>query len=449
MTKPRLAIVSTFDDLCGIAGYTRFLIKQIEGDFDVDVFDLDQFFMRSGDKSVRRLADEMIMEFCAKAGTYDFVNIQLEHGTLGRKRGDIVRRFRWIAQAAPALSVTFHTILRPELEAYLVTKALSRFNLFKAVSVVGRHFNVKFMNKRIYGLLRREARKKPVNVIVHTRRDMRVMRYVNRLPAVFDHPLCFLRDKDIAEIRASGAQTASPQLKSLPPDAKTIGVFGFLSEYKGFETMIRAMHHLPENYHLLFFGGLHPNEIKKEEKINPYVNKLLREAFVDRSIFDVYEKTSLNFTISDKNLSFLLDHPKDIGHRLHFLGAQTDEGFARAMAYCDVVVLPYLEVGQSSSGPMSMAIEMGARIIAARNLAFMQFARYFPETIEFFEIGNHLELAQRIASAPEFPAESRRRPYNAESNRALYLAANSRIPPETARSRTEPAPSMKMARESL
>jgi hypothetical protein len=71
----------------------------------------------------------------------------------------------------------------------------------------------------------------------------------------------------------------------------------------------------------------------------------------------------------------MFDHPRDISSRLHFMGAQNDEGFARGMAVSDVVVLPYLEVGQSSSGPLSIAMEMGSRVLASRNLAFMQFDR--------------------------------------------------------------------------
>jgi glycosyltransferase involved in cell wall biosynthesis len=45
--------------------------------------------------------------------------------------------------------------------------------------------------------------------------------------------------------------------RPLPEDAKLIGVFGFLSRYKGFETAIRAMRHLPSDHHLLIFCGVH------------------------------------------------------------------------------------------------------------------------------------------------------------------------------------------------
>ena len=83
----RLAIVSTYDDLCGIAGYTRALAQRLSQDFDVRVFDLDQFFMRSTNRNVRRLADGMIADMCREFSAFDCVNIQLEFGTLGRPAG--------------------------------------------------------------------------------------------------------------------------------------------------------------------------------------------------------------------------------------------------------------------------------------------------------------------------------------------------------------------------
>ncbi len=119
-----------------------------------------------------------------------------------------------------------------------------------------------------------------------------------------------------------------------------------------------------------------------------------------------------------------MTHPNDLGSRIHFLGAQTDEDFMRGMAMCDAVVLPYREVGQSSSGPMSMALDMGARIIAARNHAFLQFARYHPNSIEMFEIGNFLELAEKLASDSAVDISARPRKYNTVTNRDVYVCAN-------------------------
>ena len=426
--RPRLAIVSTFDDLCGIAGYTRSLCLQLESRFRIEVFDLDQYFMRSVDPRVRRLADGMIKRFAKRLKEFDCVNIQLEHGTLGQRQVDIIRRFKILANAAPALSVTFHTILQQANVDYLA--------LFKRVSVLdfkGAHSlyfgvrNTSRMCNEIYGSLRRLSRRKSVSVIVHTRRDMRLMRYVHRLPRVLDHPLVFMSPDTANELKRTTTRASVPILARLPPGAKVIGVFGFLSEYKGFETVIRALHLLPDDYHVAFFGGVHPNEIRRNEKIYSYVQLLLDEGYVNKSVFDNLKNISVSVNVSASDTSIFLSHPKDLSRRVHFLGPQTDENFAKGMAACDLVVLPYIETGQSASGPLSIGVEMGCRVIAARNHAFMQFARYHPAAVEYFDIGNHLELADRILAEPAFPPESRVLQYDWTSNIEIYVQANSKV----------------------
>ena len=111
------------------------------------------------------------------------------------------------------------------------------------------------------------------------------------------------------------------------------------------------------------------------------------------------------------------------------MGALDDSEFLTGMAVCDAVVFPYLEVGQSASGPISQALELGCRVIASRTRTFLEFAKYHRDMIEFFDIGNHLELAERVLARPQF-AEPRKFPeFNAETNKAVYLLANSRLPP--------------------
>lgn len=408
MHKKRLAIVSTFDDLCGIAGYTRRLVHQLKEDFEIEVLDLNQFFMRSRDAKVALAADRIIQNFCKTAKTFDFVNIQLEHGTLASTHRDFGKRFTWIAEAAPALSVTFHTVLpdmQLDLEGMIGSAAKLRFDL--AAEIWNSYRARKAMNGAVYGTLQREARKKPVNVIVHTKRDSMTMRHAIGLSNVFDHPLSFFSDQDAVDLRRSVRRSDFPTIARLPADAVLIGVFGFLSEYKGFETAIHALKILPDNHHLMFFGGVHPNEIRKNQKIYPYVQRLIEAA---------------NATVQQISGGAPTGALAD---RIHFMGPQTDEDFAKAMCICDNVVLPYLEVGQSASGPLSIAVEMGARVIAARNLAFLEFAKYYPGAIEMFEIGNHLELAHTILNGPRTAMVSGKRDFNSQTSRALYLAANS------------------------
>jgi hypothetical protein len=113
-SRPRLAVISTYNDLCGIAGYTRGLERQLGDMFDVTVFDLDQYLLRATHRRVRRFADRHIRAICREIREFDAVNLQLEHGTLGGERRDIYRRFCWILWAAPRISVTFHTIFVTE-----------------------------------------------------------------------------------------------------------------------------------------------------------------------------------------------------------------------------------------------------------------------------------------------------------------------------------------------
>lgn len=114
----RLALISSHDDLCGIGAYARSLEKQLSDVFDVTVFDLDQYLLRNTHGRVRKFGDRHILDICREIRDYDAVNLQLEHGTLGRGCQDIHRRFSWILRSAPRLSVTFHTVFQSEAFNY-------------------------------------------------------------------------------------------------------------------------------------------------------------------------------------------------------------------------------------------------------------------------------------------------------------------------------------------
>jgi hypothetical protein len=207
-------------------------------------------------------------------------------------------------------------------------------------------------------------------------------------------------------------------------------VFGFLGRYKGFDTVVRALHHLPKDHHLLIFGGVHPNEIKRHQPIDPVVASLFDTGYVDTSVAERIRTNSpasvpaISVAVDGSMRDLLVEHPKDLSDRIHFLGTQSDADFLSGMTICDAVVFPYLEVGQSSSGPISQALELGCRVIASRTHTFLQFGRYHQNMIEFFDIGNHLELAGRILARPQFDPSERLLMFNVETNKAIYLAAN-------------------------
>jgi glycosyltransferase involved in cell wall biosynthesis len=427
----RLALVSTYDELCGIAAYTRSLERQLGDIFDVTVFDLNQFLLRGTHRRVRKFGDRHIQAISREIRDYDTVNLQLEHGTLGRSCGDIYRRFNWILRASPRFSVTFHSIFPSDAFDFgECLKEICRFNFARAMALRAHYLRDNLLSAGIASRLRRAQRVKPVSAIVHTRRDLWHMRYVHGMRNVYDHPLSFLSMAEAQEIRRTASRTKFAVLDAVPAGSKLIGVFGFIGRYKGFDTVIRALHHLPEDYHLLIFGGVHPNEIRPHQPIDPVVSSLFDAGYIDTS---VAERTRTNTGASTPVVSvavdgsmrdLLVEHPKDLSSRIHFLGARSDADFLAGMAICDAVVFPYMEVGQSSSGPISQSLELGCRVIASRTHTFLQFARYHQNMIEFFDIGNHLELAGLILARPQFDARERLLGFNTETNKATYLAAN-------------------------
>lgn len=429
--RKRFALISTSDELCGIAAYTRSLEKQLSDVFDVTVFDLDQYLLRSTHGRVRKFGDKHIQDICREIRDYDAVNLQLEHGTLGRSCHDIHRRFLWILRAAPRLSVTFHTIFRCEaFNFHEFMREILRLNFTKAIAMRSAYNREHLLSAGVASRLRRAQRFKPVSLIVHTRRDLAHMKFVHGMRNVHDHPLSFLTSAEAQEIRLAARRDKFAVLDAVPKGSRLVGVFGFLGRYKGFDTVVRALHHLPKDYHLLIFGGVHPNEIKPHQPIDPVVSSLYDAGYVDTSVAERIRAGSgatapaVSVAVDGSMRDLLIEHPKDLSDRIHFLGAQNDADFLSGMAICDSVVFPYLEVGQSSSGPISQALELGCRVIASRTHTFLQFARYHRDMIEFFDIGNHLELAGRILARPQFDTGERLPVFNVETNKAIYLAAN-------------------------
>jgi glycosyltransferase involved in cell wall biosynthesis len=409
--KPKLAIVSTYSDLCGIASYTRALRQYLSDDFDIEIFDLDQYLLRANSGHLRDMGDRLIADFCARFAAFDAVNLQLEYGTLGDKESIILGRLQQIITAAPAISVTFHTILPPPVLPHdRLRHAIFRFELWNSYTILRDHAKARKFRAGVYDILRAAQKTKPVSVIVHTPRDARAMRLAERITHVFDHPLAYLTPARAAELRDAHDRKSFPPLDQLGDEIKIIGVFGFLNEYKGIHTAIKALGILPAQYHLAIFGGLHPGEIRKstDADMHPYLGRLLGETHVDEMATDPKHQGR---------------SPRDLSPRIHFMGVLDDDALTAAMAVVDIVVLPYKEVGQASSGPMSLANEMGAKIVASRNHAFLQFAQYFPDRLAFFDAGNHLELAQRVQTIVLQPVPDQPQSYNTDSNRATYLAA--------------------------
>jgi glycosyltransferase involved in cell wall biosynthesis len=429
-SKPSLAIIGTFDDLCGIAAYVKTMVRLLGDHFDVTVFDLDQFLFKHPSPTVQRLAEAEIRRICKALRGFDAVNIQLEHGLFGTSANMILRRIKRLIRSSPTLAITFHTILSGERATLrTIIRAALRGKPFEGIQEFRhiRHDNV--LSDGLYNFIRWEQRRRgwrnPISLIVHTRRDRRMMQLVHGLRNVYDHPLAQLTPDRVAEIRSGAERSRFPGLGKLPADAILLGCFGFLSPYKGVDTAVRAIALLPKRYHLGIFGATHPGGTKPFAKRDAFVTKLLNLVHAGQPLLSPGTRRRVSITVEGKELPELMSaaNPADISDRVHFLGALSDEDFPAAIAVCDTVLLPYREVGQSSSGPLCLGVDLGKHVIATRTKAFLQAQRYFKNRYRTIDIDNHVELAQTIEAESGlitgYPLPSH---YNAETNRAMYIA---------------------------
>ncbi len=205
--RERLAIVSTRNKLCGIAAYTQALERQLADVFDITVFDLDQYLLRSRHPRVRALGDRHIRQICQDIAGFDAVNLQLEHGTLGRSAKDVLRRFKWLIAAAPRLSITFHTFKRPPLfPALAFAKKIATFKWYGAAEMKFAFSREVNLSIGVAGAISNVQRQKPVSVIVHNRRDLSDARHLYGFERVSDHPLTFLSSAEAEDVLNQAAR---------------------------------------------------------------------------------------------------------------------------------------------------------------------------------------------------------------------------------------------------
>lgn len=419
-SKPKLAIISTYNELCGIAAYTERLERYLVDDFQVKVIKLDQSILRSDTPRRMKLAEAHIEDICRQLRSFDSVNIQYEPGTLGPTGGIAFKRLKQIVNASPALSVTFHTFAHSGgLPTLKILKSLSKLKLTDALNISKDWWRSRAIGASVFKLLKAEEKRKHVSLIVHTKRESGFLKLDYDFKNIFDHPLSFLRDEDVDDALANSSREDFPPLRDVHADSKIIGVFGFVAPYKGTLCAVRALRYLPENYHLAIFGAIHPAEIHPHVDLNPYLSEIMREM---TGFSDTAAAEDLATGLERIAIEQMRKNRSDISHRVHFMGSLDEEQFAHGMALCDTVVLPYLEVGQTSSGPISFAVELRKPIVGARNHAFAQFARYHKERIDFFDIGNHIELADRVVKP--YVSERQSPVYSYETNRQVYLAAH-------------------------
>lgn len=365
--KSRLGIISSYNEACGNASYTKALVSAFSDHFDVSVISLNVDLLRKKDS---KSANAYIKNICKELKNYDYVNIQFEAGLFGSSTALIWKRFAAITRSCKKIVLTMHrydTIQELPNLAF-IGKCLLKRNIKLLFSGYLKTLANNY-HASLYHQIIKLCKKNNIPIVVHTQRDRNLIAIKYDYHAVFDHPLCFYTQEYIELLTKTVTKKSFCQAYGLNEDKFYIGIFGFINKYKGHKTIVRALSYLPSNYEVLVFGGQHPHTIQKNESINEYVHSLM---------------------------SLIKHH--NFQNRVKFCGMLDDESFLKALITCDFNVLPYLEVNQGGSAIASLSLETNSNTIFSQNLAFFELAKYAPNCFKMFTIGNFMELANAIMS---------------------------------------------------
>lgn len=392
MAKERLGIISSYNELCGNARYTKALEEALSHFYDVTVVPLNGELLRAKKLGAGRLH---IYEVCERLKQFDCVNIQFESSLFGSDVKQIWQRFRSIAQASTRLSLTMHSVKGSQVFGKKeCIKALLKGGMGSFLKTIYRAYHERKFRK-LNSRIIKFCNKREIPIIVHTKMDKDFIKLTFDYNVVYDHPLCFYDRAYIQSVAQSCTKKEFHARLHLDEEHIYIGIFGFISSYKGYETILKAMQYLPPNYELIIVGSQHPQSIKAHLPVDPYINHILE-----------------------------LTRKLKLLRRVKFHRTSDDNEFLIACMHCDIVVLPYLEVGQGGSAVAALALELGANVIFSQTGSFLELEKYAPHCFKMVSIGNYLELADAILRyrketfAPHLEEFYKR--YNARTNAELY-----------------------------
>lgn len=364
----KMAIVSSYSESCGNAAFTRVVHDSIEyfhNNIEVEVVELDLALLQSIVKGVRSKADDHIADLCARLKGYDLVNIQMEAGLYGTIPSDITLRFKKLVSANKNTSVTLHS---PRLLGSAQSATRSAIKKFFTFDIKGGlkdflsgmysdiHINI---NKKIVS----SAIKNNARLIVHTSRAKKQILDFFSYSNIDVHPLKMVPYGYIKNYKTY--EKIVFEAKLMKEDV-LIGMFGYISAYKGHLDALKALERLPKNYKLLIFGRQHPQTLKSNGQVDPYL--------------------SLLQTTIRKNSS--------LNGRVLFMGELNDSDFLDVVGSIDISWLPYYENGQDGSGIASICLDLSARVLCSSSFAFDELFKLVEyKNVRRFDIGNTMEIA--------------------------------------------------------
>ncbi len=382
--KEKVAIVSSYSELCGNASYANALLKGFRDKFEtVDVIDVNSSLLNQKNRAAYKqtIASE-VDKICHQVSLYDFVNIQLEIGLYGPTHTIAKKVITKILNSCRGnILVTMHHI--PDFEGKRLLKCLYEGALKESLKGYVRNKILLFFYRDILNILK----KKNAEVIVHTNVAQRIVQHVFNYEKVSVFPITFLNKKERAYHRDNKSIIRQNFLKKkkLNPRKKYIGTFGFLTSNKGQHLLIKSLELLPKNYVLLVFGGQHPSTIVK---FLPQVKEEIKRS--GKAVTQHNNSTYISEVIN-------LASKKGVDQRIKFYGAvDSHSELVECISGVDYVATPYYETGQNGSGIVSLALETSSKLITSSAIMFAELEKLYGTCFAKTTIGNYVEIAHKL-----------------------------------------------------
>lgn len=359
MLSITVAMVTPWNVQCGNAIYAEHLVGELKNFCNIKIIPLDPEICKSSQKKIKKFLCGLAQE----ANTSDIIHIQHEYSFFGQTLDQSELNFMFfLGLLKKPKVVTFHTVrndLLPSRKFEAVKKAFGGI-LF-------------LISKMLPNTITSSAQSFLRSVIISHSLYQSVLNKIDHVIVHSDTSSKILKDGDLRckNIRAIPIgiptihllDTAIAKAELNVSDKCVLLMVGFVNRYKGHDLAIKALRKLPSDVILFIAGGKHP---------------------MDKDA-DSYEEELLCL-IEDYGLA----------DRVHISGFLPDHSMSLYLSAADIILFPYLDVGQAASAAITIAISSGKPIITSRVRSFMDLKRNAPDLIYSFPPGNDEVLTKKI-----------------------------------------------------
>ncbi len=321
----KILFLSTHKVTCGIADYNSSMMEaaSLRHDCDIEAF-----------PQKASLSERDIQMIAARAIGYDAVIIQHEWSFIEQNLSKHYDRLRYLLKCLRKNSVTTGIIMHSDF-----VPLPPRRNVKHWVDLARR-----------FPLIREINKYKKLKLFVHGRRSVNNMLEQG------------IKLGKIERIVHPHREQSSGYSERRNSDDVTLAIFGFVSDYKGYETALYAMRLLPDNYRLVIAGSQHPLAMHDLT----YENIL---GFIRTGIWlqdNHLPKIFKRFTTKKESDAF--------SQRIVITGYLSHNAIFQELAKADIVIAPYFgRNAPAGSGAVQWAISSGKPTIVSAVHTFEEY----------------------------------------------------------------------------